>query len=239
MERTNTMETAKVRDPIGAGGWTWPLWGAAAGLLGGVGHLFTAPNLSDEEYASGAGVIDALDRTSFHIGVVAGMLAVFCLLVFAAGWRRWAAAAATTSLAAGVVTLALVASAGAMILGYGMKGSLAVYLPGGIDEGSFPAEGLYATFMFIDLGPFMAWWGVAMAAAAVGWLSLREHVLPLWIGVLSALFVLIPLGVLIATGLPGFPGVVDPLWLIITSVDLAVMLRRSAPARALQPAFNG
>lgn len=49
---------------------------------------------------------------------------------------------------------------------------------------------------------------------------------------------LIPLGVLIATGLPGFPGVVDPLWLIITSVGLAVTLRRSAPARALQPAFS-
>jgi hypothetical protein len=84
----------------------------------------------------------------------------------------------------------------------------------------------------------MAWWGVAMAAAAIGWLSLRERVLPLWLGVLSALFVVIPLGVLVATGLPGFPGVVDPLWLVITGVGLAVTLRRSVPARVVQPAYS-
>lgn len=160
-------------------GWGWPLWGAAAGVLGAVGHLFTVPELTEEEYLSGPAIIETLDRTTYHIGVVAGLLAVFCLLVFAAGFRRWAATAAATSLAAGVVTLALVASAGAMILGYGMKGSLAVYLPGGIDQGSMPAEGLYSVFMFLDLGPFMAWWGVALAAAAIGWLSLRERALPL------------------------------------------------------------
>lgn len=232
------MEQASVQARQAGFGWSWPLWGAAAGVLGAVGHLFTNPSLTEEEYASGAAVIEALDRTGYHVGVVAGVLAVFCLLVFAAGWRRWAATAAGTSLAAGVVTLALVASAGAMILGYGMKGSLAVYLPGGMDEGSFPVEGLYAVFMFVDLGPFMAWWGVAMAAAAIGWLSLRERILPLWIGVLSALFVVIPLGMLIATGLPGFPGVVDPLWLVITSVGMAVTLRRTAPARVAQPAFS-
>jgi hypothetical protein len=217
-------------DDLTSGGRSWPLWGVAAGALGAIGHLFTVTNLSDAERASAAATVAALDQTKFHVGVVAGMFAVFCLLVFAAGWRRWASAAAPSSLAAGVVTLALVASAGAMILGYGMKGSLAVYLPGGIDEGMFPAEGLYVLFIFDDLAPFMAWYGVAMAAAAVGWLALRERRLPLWIGVASALFALVPVGVLVATGLPGFPGVVDPLWLAVVGGGLAWSLR-AAPVR--------
>jgi hypothetical protein len=218
--------------------WHWPLWGVAAGVLGAVGHLFTMQSVSEAEYASGVGVIETLDRTGYHIGIVAGMCAVFCLLVFAAGWRRWSATDAPASLAGGVVSLALVASAGAMILGYGMKGALAVYLPGGMDEGSFPAEGLYTLFMFDDLGPFMAWYGVAMAAAAVAWLSLRERRFPLWIGLVSGLFALVPVAVLLITGLPGFPGVVDPLWLVIAGTGLALTMRRSSPAvapTALEP----
>lgn len=216
--------------------WPWPLWAVAAGVLGAIGHGFTMQSVSEAEYASGASVIETLDRTNYHIGIVAGMCAVFCLLVFAAGWRRWMAANAPASLAGGVVSLALVASAGAMILSYGFKGALAVYLPGGIDEGSFPAEGLYTLFMFDDLGPFMAWYGVAMAATAVAWLALRERQLPIWIGLVSALFALVPVAVLLITGLPGFPGVVDPLWLVITGVGLAVTMRRRDAAGAVQPA---
>lgn len=216
--------------------WHWPLWAVAAGVLGAIGHLFTMQSVSEAEYASGVGVIETLDRNGYHIGIVAGMCAVFCLLVFAAGWRRWVATNASASLAAGVVSLALVASAGAMILGYGFKGALAVYLPGGMDEGSFPAEGLYTLFMFDDLGPFMAWYGVAMAATAVAWFALRERQLPIWIGLVSTLFAMVPVAVLVVTGLPGFPGVVDPLWLVIAGVGLAVTMRRRETAGARQPA---
>ena len=231
------MDKTNPRDLNGAG-WSWPLWGVGAGLLGVVGHLLTVQDAPKTAAEGGPAFIETLDRTTFHIGVVAGIGAVLCLLVFAAGWRRWAAASATNSLAAGTVSMALVASAGAMIFGYGMKGALAVYLPGGMDEGMFPNEGLYVNYMFTDLGSFMSWWGVAIAAAAMAWLALRERRLPLWIGVLSAIFFLIPLGVLVATGLPGFPGVVDPLWLIVTSVGLAFTLRRKAPAPAVQPAYS-
>ena len=216
-------------------GWRWPLWGVAAGVLGSIGHLLTVADPSDGQRAAGTAVVDALDRTGYHVGVVAGMFAVFCLLVFAAGWRRWASAAAPASLAASVVTQALVASAGAMILGYGFKGGLAVYLEGGIDEGMYPAESLLTLFMFDDFAPFIAWYGVAMAAAAVGWLSLRERRLPLWLGAVSAVFALVPVGVLVATGLPGFPGVVGPLWLILAGGGLALALR-GGPMRAAVPA---
>jgi len=206
--------------------WQWPLWGAAAGVLGYIGHLITDDNpVSNDRRLSVEEVVASLDREQFHVGVVAGILAVFCLLVFTAGWRRWANRQAKESLAASVVALAMTASAGAMILGYGFKGALAVYLPGGMDDGSHTVDGLYSLFMFLDFAPYIAWYGVAMAAAAMTWFSLKERQLPVWIGVLSAIFVIVPFGFLVATGLPGFPGVVDPLWLIVTSSGLAWTLR--------------
>lgn len=209
----------------------WPVWGVAAGVLGPIGHMFG--DLTTER-SSGVEVIGALDRSVYHIGVVAGLFAVFCLLIFAAGWRRWADADESTSLTAGIVPLALTASAGAMILGYGLKGMLAIYLPGGINEGEFGQEGLYTIYMLDDLAPFIAWYGVAMAAAAVTWLSLRERRLPIWIGVVSLLLTLVPVAMLVVTGLSGFPGVVQPLWLIVVSIGLVLALRPT-PTRTSQP----
>jgi hypothetical protein len=82
-----------------------------------------------------------------------------------------------------------------------------------------------------DLGPFMSWYGVAMAAAAVACVSLRDRALPLWIGVVGVLGFLAPVVVLALSGLSGVPGVVDPLWLMITAAGIALALRRShAPA---------
>ena len=203
----------------------WALWGVAAGLLGIVATLLTTPALSEEGYRSGAALIDLLDRTPYHIGVVAGFFAVLSVLFTAAAWRRWAAAVAPASLPAQVIPMALTATAGAMMLGYGFKGSLAVYLAGGMDEGTMAREGLYAVVMFLDFGPYIAWWGAAIAAAAMAWVSLRDRLLPRWIGAVSALFALVPVGVLVATGLPGFPSVVDPLWLVIVSLGVAFRRR--------------
>jgi hypothetical protein len=219
-------------------GWTWPLWGVGAGVLGTHATVFTDANLSDQERASGVAVIDALDRTNYHIGIIAGLAAVFCLLAFAAGWRRLADAKFPSSLAGIVVSFGMIASTGAMILGYGFKGSLAVYLTGGLDEGSYPNENLLSVFMFNDFSPYIAWYGVAMAAVAMAWLALRERRLPIWIGNVSVIFVLLPIGYLVATGLPGFPGVVDPFWLVIISVGLATSLR-GATVRATVPAAQG
>jgi hypothetical protein len=210
--------------------WAW--WGVAAGLLGIVATLLTdgSQDLSEAEYRQGAALIDLLDRDLYHMGVVAGFFTVLCLLFTAAGWRRWADERAPASLPARVISLALTASAGALMLGYGFKGSLAVYLDGGLDEGSMAPEGLYAVFMFLDFGPFIGWWGAAIAAAVIAWLSLRDRLLARWMGIVSALFAIVPIGMLIGTGLPGFPGVVDSLWLAIVSLGLAV----SRGARVVQ-----
>lgn len=213
--------------------WRWPLWGAAAGVLGAIGHLFSMQNPSDEEYRSGAAVIDALERGPYHVGIVSGLAGVFCLLVFAAGWRRWTAAFAPNSLAAGALHLALTASAGAMMLAYGFKGALAVYLPDGMDEGTYANESLLTFFMFDDFSAFISWWGVAMATGAIAWLALRERRLPLWIGIVATLFALVPVGFVGATGLPGFPGVIDPFGLVIISAGLAFTFWRQAAGRSV------
>jgi hypothetical protein len=202
----------------------WALWGIPAAVLG-FGGLMATPDYGGLE-ANGAGVIEQIDRGGYHLGIVLGMAAAFCMLITAAGWQRWGARVSPESLAARLAWMAFAASAALMTFSYGFMGSLAVYLPGGIDDGTFPAEGLYSVFMFLDFAPFIAWWGAAFAAIGIAWLSLRERSLPLWIGVVSALFALIPIGVVFATGLPGFPGVVDPLWLLVVSAGMA--LRRSA-----------
>jgi hypothetical protein len=211
----------------------WALWGAGAGVLG-----FLATGVTDTQgrlYEEGV-TLDAQDavreveRWGYHAGIVLGIAATFCLLVAAAGWRRWASERAPDNLAARVVPMAMTASAGAMILGYGFKGALAVYLPGGMDEGTFTLDSLSSIFMFLDFAPYMVWWGVCFAAIAMTWLSLRDRALPRWIGVVGVPFSLAPIVFMAATGLPGFPGVVDSLWLTIVSVGTFLGGRRAASA---------
>jgi hypothetical protein len=219
----------------GSSRWLWPLWGVAAGAFGMVGTLLTDSNPTGDKKMSAEEVVAALDRDMMHIGIVAGLIAVFCLLVFAAGWRRWANEVADSSLAASVISMAITAGAGALLLGYGFKGALAVYLPGGMDEEMHTVQGLYSLFMFIDFGPYIGWWGIAMAAIAVAWLALAERKLPIWTGLIGAFFALVPIGFVVVTGLPGFPGVIDPLWLIVTGIGLAVTFRRQETVRGPAP----
>src|SRR5688500_5999634 len=143
---TISSEATGPRAPTRAPRALWALWGVATGLLGIVATLLTdhSQSLTPADYLRGAELVDRLDRNLYHVGSIAGCFAVLCMLFPAAGWRRWAQDVAPASLPAGVVWLALTATAGAMMLGYGFKGSFAVYLPGGMDAGSMPREGLYA-----------------------------------------------------------------------------------------------
>jgi len=232
-------ENGGVTDAGSVGGSRWAAWGVAAGVLGFVAHLATDPqgSLTLAQRQEGVAVVDLVDRANYHIGAVAGFLTVACLLVAAAGWRRMAArwgARWGDSLAARVVPSALVAAAGAMTIGYGFKGAMAVYLPGGINEGEYPREALYTLFMVNDLAPFFGWLGVTVAAGAVAVLALRRRVLPRWIGAVSVLAVLPPLGFLLATGLTGFSGVTGPIWLAVVSAGILLRGDRYAaliPAR--------
>ena len=109
-----------------------------------------------------------------------------------------------------------------MTIGFGLLGSLAVYLPGGIDQHAFAHSSLLPIYMVVDFAPFVAWWGVAIAAAAVAVASIREHLFARWIGIFSAIAVALTVIPMVVTGLPGMPGVVGPLWLLIVSMARAM-----------------
>lgn len=201
--------------------WAW--WGAGAGVLGIVANMVTDPiaSLTDAQRRQGAAALGYVHRLDFQLGVVAGFLAVACVLAFTAGWRQWTERNGPPATAARMVALALTASAGAMIIGYGVKGPLAVYLPGGIDANSYPRLGLYSLLMLNDSFPYFAWWGVIVAAAGIAWLAFRERLVVRWVGVVSVLAVVAAFGWLAATGLPDFAGVAGPPWLVLASVGLA------------------
>jgi hypothetical protein len=201
--------------------WAW--WGVGAGALGIVANLVTDPivSLTDAQKQQGPAVLGYVNRADFQIGAVAGFLAVACVLAFAAGWRQWSERHGPPASAARLVGLALTASAGAMIIGYGIKGPLAIYLPGGINAGSYPREGLYSILMLNDSAPYFAWWGVVVAAGGVAWLALRERLVVRWVGAVSVLAVLVAFTWLALTGLTDFGGIVGPVWLVLASVGLA------------------
>lgn len=198
--------------------WAW--WGVAAGALGIVANLVfdEQGGLSAQQRASGSAVIDEVGRGTYHGGVVAGYLAVVCLLFAASGWRRWADRSGQSDLGALTVGPAILVSAGALMVGYGFRGGLAEYLPGGIEETNFPNDGLYVLFMLNDNAPWFGWWGVVVAAAISAWLAFRLRVLPRWLGVLGALAAAIPVVIMALTGAVAIAGVVGPVWLLVASV---------------------
>jgi hypothetical protein len=209
----------------------WPLHGVAAGLLGTVATLVGDVHVaaSDAVSQSDPGLIEAINRPAAHLSIVAGYLCVAFLLVFAASWRLHAEPRATHSAATRVVPAGIVAAAGALTLGYGWKGALAIYLPGGTDAGGFDRSGLYIYYILNDFGSFIGWLGVTIAAGAIAWMALRERTISRWIGIVSLLPVLGTTAAVTLTGLPGAPGIFSAAWLLIASLGLA--LGRSAISR--------
>lgn len=201
----------------------WAAWGVLAGVSGVVSNLVLndQSSVTDEQMASAAGVIEHLDRTNYHAGVVAGWIAIAGLLVMAAGWRRAIHRMGDDHLAWSVIPYGLVAAAASLLLGYGVKGALAEYLPGGANEDNFPAEAVYQMFVFNDNAPWVGWWGVLFAAGAVTWLSIRRRgSTPLWLGILGGLIVLHATAVIVGIGAVAIAGFTGPLWLIASSTWL-------------------
>lgn len=211
----------------------WPLWGAIAGLGGIFATMTMDQNISVDARKSGVGVIAELDQWRFHVGICVGLVAVFALLAFTAGWIRRLRANPDPLLAEYIIPLGFLASAGALIVGYGFKGSLAVYLDGGMDGGSYPPENLLSIFMINDFAPYLGWWGAAFSAMAIAAASTQSRIVPLWLGIISGVFALIPTVFVLLTGLPGFPGVVIPAWLVLTGITLTIIEHRQATAPAL------
>lgn len=206
----------------------WPWIGVAAGALGILGTLVTDIHVAGDGTSGGLvtmAAVDQIDQSKAHLSVVTGFIAVALLLTLAAAWRRSMEPLAPHSISARLVSQALTAAAGALSLGYGWKGATAIYHNDGMDAGTYDQMGLYVYYILNDFGSYIGWFGVTVAAAAVAWLSLRERLLPLWIGIWSCLPVLAVVGFTGGTGLPGFPGVVSPIWMVVAFTGIAISRR--------------
>jgi hypothetical protein len=198
----------------------WPLYGAAAGAFG-----FLATMVLDGR-TQGTGVeindrlFEDLSPLPYRLSMLAGYAAVVLLLVFAASWRRHVEPRLTGSTAAHLVPLGLLASAAGLTYGYGWKGALGLYMPGGLEDDSYDTAGLYVYYLLNDFGSFIGWLGVVVAAGAVAWMGLRERTVSRWIGVVSVIPVLQTTLMLIGLGVPGVPGLLAPVWLVVAGLGL-------------------
>lgn len=201
----------------------WPLVATAAGGLGYVASLaLDGRTTGSDPVAIGERLFLDLDPMTYRASMVAGYTVVALLLLLAALWRRHIEARLPGSTAAHLVPFGLAASAAGLTFGYGWKGALGNYMPGGMEQGFYDTQGLYVYYMLTDFGAYIPWLGVVVAAAAVAWMGLRERTVARWLGGVSALAVLAVAFVVSVGGIPGFPGLVGPVWLIVTGLGLAL-----------------
>ncbi len=201
----------------------WALTGSLTGLLGmGATLVSDVHVMSWVDTTTTAEIVGDVSRVTAHVSVVLGFLTVVGLLVLSAQWRRLVEPRVAHSTAARVVTHGLLAASGALALGYGFKGMLAVYLPGGLDAGAYDRDALYVMYVLNDFGSYIGWLGVTVAAGAVAWMALRERTISRWIGVWSLLPVAAVTAMVALTGLPGFPGVITPVWMVVAFAGLAL-----------------
>lgn len=207
----------------------WPWFGVAAAAAGLASSMLTISDIDIDIVAEGAGVLDHLDRGRYHVAFIVGLVGVALLFVTATGWKRWAERHAPHDLAARTVGAALGATATINVIFVCLTGSMALYLPGGSDEGWLSRDAMFVNYTLLDFGQLLGWWGGMVAAGCVASLALRRlNVLPRWMGVVSVLLMLPAAAMAAGMGLPGFPGLVMPIWLIVVSVGLVAS--RKTPA---------
>lgn len=215
--------TGHTADRLASSRSRWPLIGMAAGIAGFVATLITDIHVDIGTGQASADVIGEMSRTKAHASLVVGYLTVVLLVVLAATWRRHVEVRVASSTAARVVSNGLLLSAAVLTLGYGWKGAMAVYLPGGLNgkTGGFDREGLYIMYVMNDFASYIGWLGVTIALGAIAWMAFRDRTVSRWIGLVCLVPVLAVSGFAVATGLPGFPGVVSPPFMAIAFTGLA------------------
>jgi hypothetical protein len=204
----------------------WPLFAIAAGVLAIPGNLLSLGGALPEDEPDLDAYVAGLDRGKYHAAFVLLLASAACLVLLVAALRRWVADRAGDRLAARVIPNALSITATLAVIAAAMAGSLALYLPGGMDDGVMWTDGLTASYLYLDFGALFGWWGAMLAAGACATLSFgRGRILPRWFGVVTTVLVAFPLAVAAITALPGLPGLFMPIWLIVFGF---VLLRQRA-----------
>ncbi|NHC15258.1 hypothetical protein [Motilibacter deserti] len=209
---------------------TWPLFGVLAGATSlAAGFVGLTGNYAEKGENKGLAILDEVNRGGYHVAFLLGLVSVASLLLASSGWRRWAEERAPRSLAARTIPQALAATAAINVIGYSLAGSMALYLPGGTDAGWLTPESMFVNWTYLDFGLLLGWWGGAVAAGCAAALSFgRSAVLPRWMGVVSILLLLPPVGMAIGMALPGMPGFTMPLWLIVVSIGMVFSKKAQA-----------
>ncbi|PVG84420.1 hypothetical protein DDE18_02040 [Nocardioides gansuensis] len=200
----------------------WPLYAAGAGVLGFVATMVLDGRTSGVGVEVSEKLFTDLSPLPYRLSMLFGYGAVVLLLLFAASWRRHVEPRLQDSTAAHLVPMGLLASAAGLTYGYGWKGALGLYMPGGLEEGSYDTQGLYVYYLLNDFGSFIGWLGVVVAAGAVAWMGLRERTVSRWIGVVSVLPVLQTTLMVVGLGVPGVPGLLAHVWLVVAGLGLAL-----------------
>lgn len=211
-------------------GWSfsaWPLWGVVAACLSFAGTVIfdarppaeTEAWLEGRDYSVTADDVLTVDVLTNRLGWTAGLLAAMALLVFQALWRRHVERR-FDSTGARIVSGAVIATAGAALLGYGWKGALANYL--GPEAGLYDQSGLFVYYMLTDFGAYLPWWAMLAAALGVVWMAFGERIVSRILGAVSALAVLGVAALTLTTGVPGLPAIFMPMWLGLCGLWLAL-----------------
>lgn len=222
--RTATDDESATVDLVGTGPLVrlWPISGAIAAVAGLGAGFFSLGQAMAQEDPDPYLMIETLDRTPYHLAFVLGLVTFAGLLVLVSGLRGWAEITGGGRLAARVVPNALMVTATLVLLAACAAGSLTLYLPGGADDGTMWTEGLFHSYMMLDFGVLLGWWGAVVAACAAVTLAFGpRRILPRWLGIVSIAIMVMPVAAALATGLPGLVGMFMPLWLLVFSVALA------------------
>jgi hypothetical protein len=208
---------------------TWPIFGVVAGITGWASAALSITSVTEEQAQEGVGVLDHISRGNYYAAFLLGIAAFASLFVAAAGWKRWAEQRAPRDLAARTIGTALGATATINVIFACLAGSMALYLPGGSDEGTLSREGMFVNYTLLDFGQLLGWWGAVVASLCVASLALRRNrVLPRWMGIVSLVLPLPGILLAAAVSLPGFVGLTMPIWLVV--ISLGLVFSRTAEA---------
>lgn len=208
----------------------WPLWGAAAGVLGFIATVTMDTRPPSEMESARAGnpiVIDEsymaeLSHTTNYLGMLIGYVAVACLIAFAAAWRSRVEQRHPHSIIASVVSGGVLVTAAGLAFAYGWKGALASYGYGGPEHGFYSDAGIFVYYMLTDFGPYIPWLGMLVSFAAIAWLAWVERLVSRVLGTVLAIYTILISGAVMVVGVPGLPGPLSGAVLAIACIWLSI-----------------
>jgi hypothetical protein len=202
----------------------WPYAGLFAGLVGFAGTgLVNGPYPTEAEVDGGIeAVFTALGgATPMRIGSALGFLATYALLLFAVGYARHLKGRAPAgSLLPKFVQMALTAASGALFIGFGMKAAAAGGLSGGIDEAFYTHTDAVVINTLAGQMQYVGWQGVAVAMAATVVAALRYRMVPVWVGIIGAIFSVFVFAFTMVLALPYSAGLAAPVFLVVLVIGL-------------------